>query len=198
MTKNISQTRCGWADKGDELYTKYHDEEWGVPAFDDQKLFEFLVLESAQAGLSWITILRRRENYRQAFANFDAKKVAKFDEDKITQLMMNSGIIRNRKKIIAAINNAKKFLEIQKEFGSFREYIWKFTNKKPITNNWKNLKEMPPKTEISEKICQDLKSRGFQFLGPTICYAYMQATGLVNDHIVTCFRHNEINSQKKL
>lgn len=198
MIKNLPQTRCEWADKGDELYTKYHDEEWGVPVFDDQKIFEFLVLESAQAGLSWITILRRRENYRQAFANFDAKKVAKFDEDKIMQLMMNSGIIRNRKKIIATINNAKKFLEVQKEFGSFSEYIWQFTNKKPITNNWKNLKELPAKTEISEKICQDLKSRGFQFLGPTICYAYMQATGMVNDHIVTCFRHNEIKTQKKL
>lgn len=194
----MTKPRCDWANKGDELYTKYHDEEWGVPIFDDHKIFEFLVLESAQAGLSWITILRRRENYRQAFANFDAKKVAKFDEEKITQLLANSGIIRHRGKITAAINNAQKFLEIQKEFGSFSEYIWKFTNKKPITNNWEILKELPAKTEISEKICKDLKARGFQFLGPTICYAYMQATGLVNDHIVSCFRHNEIAAQKKL
>ena len=194
----MTKPRCNWADKGDELYTKYHDEEWGLPIFDDHKIFEFLVLESAQAGLSWITILRRRENYRQAFANFDAKKVAKFDEDKITQLLANEGIIRHRKKITATINNAQKFLEVQKEFGSFREYIWKFVNQKPIANNWKNLKEVPAKTEISEKICKDLKARGFQFLGPTICYAYMQATGMVNDHITTCFRHNEIAAQKKL
>ncbi len=192
----MTKPRCDWANKGDELYTKYHDEEWGVPIFDDHKIFEFLVLESAQAGLSWITILRRRENYRQAFANFDAKKVAKFDEEKITELLANSGIIRHRRKITAAINNAQKFLEIQKEFGSFSEYIWKFTNKKPITNNWEILKELPAKTEISEKICKDLKARGFQFLGPTICYAYMQATGLVNDHIASCFRHNEIAAQK--
>lgn len=198
MTKLSNKSRCGWADKGDELYTKYHDEEWGVPVFDDQKIFEFIVLESAQAGLSWITILRRRENYRQAFANFDVKKVAKFDEDKILQLLDNVGIIRNKKKIVATINNAQKFIEIQKEFGSFAKYIWQFTNQKPITNKWDTLQEIPPKTEISEKICRDLKKRGFAFLGPTICYAYMQATGMVNDHIATCFRYNEIRGQKKL
>lgn len=194
----MTKPRCDWANKGDKLYTKYHDEEWGLPIFDDHKIFEFLVLESAQAGLSWITILRRRENYRQAFANFDAKKVAKFDENKIMQLLTNEGIIRHRKKITAAINNAQKFLEVQKEFGSFCEYIWNFVNQMPITNNWKNLQEVPTKTEISEKICKDLKTRGFQFLGPTICYAYMQAAGMVNDHITTCFRHSEIEAQKKL
>ena len=196
LNYDTTKPRCDWANKGDELYTKYHDQEWGVPIFDDHKIFEFLVLESAQAGLSWITILRRRENYRQAFANFDAKKVAEFDEKKVAQLLTNSGIIRNRKKIIAAINNAQKFLEIQKEFGSFSEYIWKFTNKKSVTNNWQNLKDVPAKTEISEKIYKDLKTRGFQFLGPTICYAYMQATGMVNDHLTTCFRHSEIATQK--
>ncbi len=191
-SKSSTKSRCGWADKGDELYTKYHDEEWGSPIFDDNKLFEFIILESAQAGLSWITILRRRENYRQAFANFDAKKIAKFDEAKITQLLQNEGIIRHRKKIISTINNAQKFLQTQKEFGTFKNYIWSFTNQKPLKNSWKNLSEIPPKTEISEKMCKDLKKRGFQFLGPTICYAFMQATGMVNDHVTSCFRHNEI------
>ena len=188
----MKKPRCDWADKGDKLYEKYHDEEWGVPIFDDQLIFEFLTLESAQAGLSWITILRKRENYRQAFANFNIKKVANYGEEKILQLLANEGIIRYRPKIEAAINNAQKFLEIQKEFGTFSNYVWKFVNKKPINNCWKNIKELPAKTIISEKFFKDLKLRGFKFLGPITCYAHMQAAGMVNDHIVSCFRHSEI------
>lgn len=180
--------RCQWAGN-DPLYQKYHDEEWGVPVHDDRKLFEMLILEGAQAGLSWITILRKRENYRKAFSNFDAKKIAKYDSKKVEQLLLNDGIIRNRLKIASTINNAKLFLELQKEFGSFDKYIWQFVNGKPIKNNWKSLKEIPPKTNESDTMSKDLKKRGFKFVGSTICYAFMQAVGMVNDHTVDCFRY---------
>ncbi|MEW9094055.1 MAG: DNA-3-methyladenine glycosylase I [Clostridiaceae bacterium] len=185
--------RCSWC-KDDLLYIKYHDEEWGVPVFDDRKQFEFLVLESAQAGLSWITVLRKRENYRKAYCDFDPSLVASFDEEKIKSLMEDQGIIRNERKIRASINNAKKFLEIQKEFGSFCDYIWKFVQYKPINNLWRNETEVPGKTKLSEEISKDLKSRGFKFLGPTIIYSHLQATGLVNDHIKDCFRYDQVKA----
>ncbi len=178
--------RCGWCGT-DPLYVKYHDEEWGKPVYDDRLLFEFLILEGAQAGLSWITILRRREGYRKAFADFDPAKVALFTDADVERLMQDTGIIRNRLKINATIRNAQIFLELQKEFGSFSEYIWGFLpDKKPIVNNWKSLKEVPARTELSDKIAKDLKKRGVKFFGTTICYAHMQATGMVNDHLVDC------------
>ncbi len=178
--------RCGWCGT-DPLYVKYHDEEWGKPIYDDKILFEFLILESAQAGLSWITVLRKRENYRKAFADFDAKKVAKFTQENVEFLMQNSGIIRNRQKIEAAINNARLFLDIQKEYGSFSDFIWGFLpDKKPIVNSMKDHKNAPARTELSDKISADMKKRGFKFFGTTICYAHMQATGMVNDHIDGC------------
>lgn len=180
--------RCPWCGN-DEVYMKYHDEEWGVPVHDDRKHFEFLVLESAQAGLSWITILKKRENYRRAYENFDPVKVASFDQDKIEELMNNPGIIRNRRKIEASINNAQRFLGITREFGSFDDYIWSFVNNKPIHNQWKELSEVPANTKLSHEISKDLKKRGFKFLGSTIVYSYMQATGLVNDHLIDCFRY---------
>jgi len=191
--KNKSLSRCGWVPAGDELYEKYHDQEWGVPVFDDQVIFEFLVLESAQAGLSWITVLRKRENYRRLFAQFDPVKVAKFTSRDVECLLKDAGIIRNRMKIEAAINNAKRFLEIQKEFGKFSTYIWEFVGGKPIINTFKTHKELPPRTDIAEKLAKDLKARGFKFLGPTVIYAHMQATGMVNDHTVDCFRYKEVN-----
>ncbi len=182
------KTRCGWS-TNDPLYIKYHDEEWGVPVHDDRKLFEMLILEGAQAGLSWITILRKRENYRKAFNNFDARKIAKYDSKKVKQLLQNEGIVRNRLKIAAAIRNAKCFLEIQKEFGSFDRYIWQFVNGKPIINNRKSLKDIPPMTKESDAMSKDLKKRGFKFVGSTICYAFMQAVGMVNDHVENCYRY---------
>jgi len=181
--------RCQWAGN-DPLYQKYHDEEWGVPLHNDQKLFEMLILEGAQAGLSWITILRKRENYRKAFSNFDAKKIAKYDSKKVEQLLLNDGIIRNKLKIASTIQNAKLYLELQKEFGSFDKYIWQFVDFKPVKNNWKSLKEIPPKTNESDAMSKDLKKRGFKFVGSTICYAFMQAVGMVNDHTVDCFRYS--------
>ncbi|WP_207652779.1 DNA-3-methyladenine glycosylase I [Clostridium isatidis] len=180
--------RCPWCGK-DELYIKYHDEEWGVPVHDDNKHFEFLVLESAQARLSWLTVLRKRENYRKAYDNFEPNKVAKYDENKINELLQNPGIIRNRKKIDASINNAKTFLQIQKEFGSFDNYIWKFVDNSPVINNWNSISELPASSELSDKVSKDLKLRGFKFLGTTIVYAYLQATGVINDHLLDCFRH---------
>ncbi len=183
--------RCEWSNSS-EIYQKYHDEEWGVPVYDDRKLFEFLILESAQAGLSWITILKRREGYRNAFANFDPEIVAQFDELKIEELMQDTGIIRNRLKIISAINNAKAFLKIQTEFGSFSNYIWGFTGGKPLVNHFVKLADIPAKTELSEKLAKDMKKRGFSFLGATVIYAHMQATGMVNDHLVSCFRHKDL------
>ncbi len=179
-------SRCAWAGN-DPLYQKYHDEEWGVPVHDDRKLFEMLILEGAQAGLSWITILRKRENYRKAFNNFDAKKIAKYDSEKVKTLLQNEGIIRNRLKIAATIQNAKCFLEVQKEFGSFDTYIWQFVNGKLIINNRKSLKEIPAMTNESDTMSKDLKKRGFKFVGSTICYAFMQAVGMVNDHTTNCY-----------
>ena len=179
--------RCAWCGN-DPLYVKYHDEEWGKPVYDDRILFEFLILESAQAGLSWITVLRKRENYRKAFANFDPKEVASFSDEDVERLLQDSGIIRNRQKIVAAINNARLFLQIQEEFGSFANYMWGFLpDQKPIVNNWKDHKDTPPRTELSDKISTAMKKRGFKFFGTTICYAHMQATGMINDHLENCF-----------
>ncbi|HEX9974179.1 MAG TPA: DNA-3-methyladenine glycosylase I [bacterium] len=183
--------RCPWSGN-DESYIKYHDEEWGVPVHDDRKHFEFLVLEGAQAGLSWLTILRRRENYRKAYDNFDPAKVAKYDQAKVEELLANAGIIRNRKKIESSIKNARLFLEVQKEFGSFDKYIWSFVDFKPVINSWKTLSELPATTELSDRISKDLKKRGFSFVGSTIMYAHIQAIGLVNDHLVSCFRYNQV------
>ena len=178
--------RCDWCST-DPLYVKYHDEEWGKPVYDDKILFEFLILEGAQAGLSWITILRRREGYRKAFADFDAKKVAAFDESDVARLLNYSGIIRNRLKVNSAIKNAQLFLEIQKEYGSFSNFMWSFLpNKKPIQNSIKSMKDIPARTELSDAISKDMKKRGFKFFGTTICYAHMQATGMVNDHRLDC------------
>ena len=180
--------RCSWC-SGDPLYEAYHDEEWGVPCFDDDTLFEFLILEGAQAGLSWITILRKREGYRKAFANFDVNKVAKFTPKKIEKLREDEGIVRNKLKIESTVTNAQAFLKVQAEFGSFSDYIWQFVDGKPIQNSWKSLKEVPASTPESDAMSKDLKKRGFKFVGTTICYAYMQAMGMVNDHIVTCHRY---------
>jgi DNA-3-methyladenine glycosylase I len=171
---------------------KYHDKEWGVPVHNDRKLFEFLILEGFQAGLSWRTILHKRENFQEAFDNFDFNKIAKYNRKKINSLLKNEGIIRNKLKIEAAITNAKAFLQVRKEFGTFDKYIWSFVNGKPIDNKFKSLKELPAKTKLSAKISEDLKKRGFKFVGSTIVYAHMQATGMVNDHVVSCFRYKEI------
>ncbi|MCL2244986.1 MAG: DNA-3-methyladenine glycosylase I [Treponema sp.] len=183
--------RCEWC-TGSELYMDYHDTEWGVPVYDDHKHYEFLVLESAQAGLSWITILKKRENYRKAYDNFDPKKVARYGEAKKAELLADAGIVRNRLKIEASITNAKNFLVIQKEFGSFSDYIWSFTKGKPVTGKWKNISEIPVKTEISDMISLDLKKRGFKFLGSVIMYSHLQATGIINDHVTSCFRYGEL------
>jgi DNA-3-methyladenine glycosylase I len=183
--------RCEWAE-GDTLLIDYHDNEWGVPEHDDRRLFEVLILEGAQAGLSWLTVLRKRDNYRKAFDNFDARRIAEYDEGKVEELLTNKGIIRNRLKISAAIQNAKAFLAIQKEFGSFDAYIWQFIRGKPKKNAWKALKELPSKTAESDAMSKDLIKREFKFVGSTICYAFMQATGMVNDHLVDCFRYNEL------
>lgn len=182
--------RCGWVGE-DPLYIAYHDKEWGTPLHDDRKLFEFLVLEAAQAGLSWITVLKRRQNYREAFDGFDPEKIAGYDPDKISSLLSDRGIIRNRRKVEATVQNARAFLAIQKEFGSFDAYIWRFVGGKPVKNAWKHPEEIPPKTNESTIISKDLKKRGFGFVGPTICYAFMQAVGMVNDHTVDCFRYDE-------
>jgi DNA-3-methyladenine glycosylase I len=186
----ISMERCPWCGT-DPIYVKYHDEEWGTPVHDDLKHFEFLVLESAQAGLSWITVLKKRSNYRSAYDNFDPIKVAAYSEEKVNELLKNAGIIRNRRKIESSINNAKMFLNIQKEFGSFDNYIWEFVNYKPLVNKWKNISEVPATSNLSDEISKDLKKKGFKFLGSTIIYSYLQATGLINDHIITCFRYKD-------
>ncbi len=190
MGKNL--IRCPWADITKPDYVKYHDEEWGIPVHDDRTIFEFLILESAQAGLSWYTVLKKRENYREAFDNFDPVKIASYNDKKIEQLMNNSKIIRNRLKILAAVNNARCFIKVTEEFGSFDAYIWRFTDGKTIINKWKNMDECPGSTPISEALSKDLVQRGFKFIGPKICYAHMQATGMVNDHLVNCFRWKEI------
>jgi DNA-3-methyladenine glycosylase I len=186
-----NEPRCPWCGT-DELYVRYHDEEWGVPVRDDRKLFEFLVLEGAQAGLSWITILRRRENYRAAFANFDVQKVAGFGENDVARLVNDAGIIRNKAKIESAIKNARVFLKVAEEYGSFAAYLWGFVDGKPIVNQWKEMSQIPAVVPLAEKISKDMKKRGFSFIGPTVCYAHMQATGMVNDHLTTCFRYAEL------
>lgn len=183
--------RCDWAGT-DPLYVSYHDTEWGVPLYDERTLFEFLILEGAQAGLSWITILKRRESYRKAFAQFDPKRVARFDRRKIERLLQDEGIIRNRQKVESAVQNARAFLRLQKEFGSFSAWIWSFVEGTPIQNRFRRMKDLPAKTPLSETISKELVRRGFKFVGPTIVYAHMQATGMVNDHVVGCFRHKEV------
>ncbi|SDR95667.1 DNA-3-methyladenine glycosylase I [Gillisia sp. Hel1_33_143] len=186
--------RCSWCE-GDALYEAYHDKEWGVPVRDDATLFEFLILETFQAGLSWITILRKRENFKEAFDEFDYKKIAEYTEDKIQELLLNAGIIRNKLKVRAAITNAQAFLKIQNEFGSFSNYIWKFVENKPIQNTVENYKKAPATSEISDLLSKDLKKRGFKFVGSTVMYAYMQAVGMVNDHEENCYRNRVLSSK---
>lgn len=188
--------RCDWAN-GNELEKSYHDNEWGMEIHDDRSLFEFLVLEGAQAGLSWSTILRKREGYRKVFDNFDARKISKYSENAVSQLLTNSEIIRNRLKINATITNARAFLQVQKEFGSFDNYIWKFVNGRPVQNTWKRITDIPSSTPESDAMSKDLIKRGFKFVGTTICYAFMQAVGMVNDHVVDCFRYEELKNKRK-
>ena len=191
MTDKGTVTRCAWAGE-DALYIRYHDEEWGVPLFDERRLFEFLTLEGAQAGLSWITILRKRENYRAAFDDFDPARIAAYDADKIESLLLDAGIVRNRLKVQSTITNAQQYLRIQDEFGSFSKFIWQFVGGHPRQNVWRNLSEVPASTPESDKMSRELKQLGFKFVGTTICYALMQATGMVNDHTTTCFRHEQL------
>ncbi len=192
MDCNLTRTRCAWAGTY-PIYQAYHDEEWGVPVHDDRHLFEFLTLEGAQAGLSWITILRKRESYRAAFAGFDPEIVARFDEARVAELLGNPGIVRNRLKVTSTITNAQAFLKVQEEFGSFDAYLWRFVDGVPIRNSWQSIKDVPASTLVSDLLSRDLKKRGFRFVGTTICYAHMQATGMVNDHTVDCFRWHELN-----
>lgn len=187
----MDKQRCSWCGN-DPLYVKYHDEEWGVPVYDDAKLFEFLILETFQAGLSWITVLKKRENFRKAFDNFDYKKIANYNEAKFEELIQDAGIIRNKLKIRATISNAVAFMKIQQEFGSFSTYIWNFTKQEPILNKWKDLSKIPATTALSERLSKDLKKWGFKFVGSTVIYAHMQATGMVNDHVTDCFRYTEV------
>lgn len=187
----MDKNRCGWC-VGDPVYEAYHDKEWGVPVKDDATLFEFLVLETFQAGLSWITILRKRENFRRAFDHFDYKKIAEYDQVKIDSLLQDASIVRNKLKIHATVTNARAFMEIQQEFGSFSDYIWGFVDGRPIKNGFKNSRDAPAKTALSDAISKDLKKRGFKFVGSTVVYAHMQATGMVNDHETSCFRYHEI------
>lgn len=188
------ENRCAWAQKN-ELMAKYHDEEWGVPLHNDQKLFEFLILEGMQAGLSWQTILNKREAFRKAYDDFDVKKVAQYNKEKVDELMADAGIIRNKLKIEASINNARQFLKVMDEFGSFDQYIWRFVNHQPIINNWEKLSDLPAKTALSDRISNDLKKRGFKFVGSTVVYAHMQATGMVNDHLISCPCHPQFQTQ---
>ena len=187
----MNKNRCGWC-IGSDIYEAYHDEEWGNPVYDDDTLFEFLILETFQAGLSWITILKKRENFRKAFDNFDYKKIAKYNTNKVESLLQDAGIVRNKLKVNATITNAQAFMKIQEEFGSFSKYIWNFVNGKPIKNSLKNYKDAPANTPLSDTISKDLKKRGFKFVGSTVIYAQMQATGMVNDHEVSCFRYHEV------
>ena len=189
--------RCAWCGE-DPLYVNYHDTEWGVPVFDDQKIFEYLILETFQAGLSWITVLKKRENFRKAFDNFDYLKIAAYDEKKLESLINDAGIIRNRLKIKAAVINAQNFIKVQNEFGSFRKYIWGFVNENSIKNNFKTTSEYPVKTSLSETISKDLKNRGFKFVGATVVYAFMQASGMVNDHLESCFRYLDTPNSKSI
>ncbi|MBV1887846.1 MAG: DNA-3-methyladenine glycosylase I [Urechidicola sp.] len=192
----MEKRRCDWAGN-DPLYIEYHDTEWGVPLYDDDQLFEFLILETFQAGLSWITVLRKRENFRKAFDNFDYQKIATYDAKKFEELLHDAGIIRNKLKIKATISNAVAFMEIQKEFGTFSKYIWGFTGGKPIKNKRKEMSDIPANTALSDALSKDLKKRGFKFVGTTVIYAHMQATGMINDHATYCFRYNEVNALKK-
>ena len=187
----VEKERCGWCGT-DELYVAYHDKEWGVPVWDDRTLFEFLILEGAQAGLSWSTILNKREGYRRLYDGFDPELVARYDDSKVAELLSDPAIVRNRAKVAASIGNARVFLEVQAEFGSFSDYIWRFTDGRPIQNAWKTMAEIPAITALAETLSKDLKGRGFKFVGPTIIYAHMQATGMVNDHLVSCFRYSEV------
>jgi len=187
----MTRTRCAWAGD-DPLYVRYHDREWGVPLHDDRRLFEFLILDGAQAGLSWLTILNKRENYRRAFDNFDIERIARYDEADVARLLADAGIVRNRLKINAAIGNARASLQVQAEFGSLDEYFWRFVDGQPVRNAWRNLAEVPAHTPVSDAMSRDLKKRGFKFVGPTICYAFMQAAGMVNDHTTDCFRYKEV------
>ena len=196
-TRRKKVTRCQWAENGDPLYAAYHDEEWGVPQHDDRVLFEFLVLEGAQAGLSWSTILNKRETYRRAFGNFDVRKVAHYDKSRIATLLKDPGIVRNRLKVESAVTNARAFLEVQKEFGTFDAYIWRFVGGKPMQNYWKAVKQVPASTRESDAMSKDLKHRGFKFVGSTIMYAFMQATGMVNDHTVNCFCWKQLATKAK-
>jgi DNA-3-methyladenine glycosylase I len=189
-------TRCGWAGS-DPIYVGYHDREWGVPVRDDRRLFEFLVLEGAQAGLSWITILRKRDAYREAFDDFVPEKVARYDARRVAKLLQNEGIVRNRAKLESAVKNARAFLEVQEEFGTFSKYQWGFVNGEPVVNRWPSLKQIPPRTLLSDALSKDLKQRGFSFVGSTIIYAHMQAVGMVNDHIIDCFRHGEVGRRRR-
>ena len=195
MSKAARQKRCSWCGK-DALYVAYHDQEWGVPLHDEQKLFEFLILEGAQAGLSWLTILKKRDAYRKAYYQFDIEKVARFNSRSIERLMNNPGIVRNRLKIEASINNARAFIEVQNEFGSFDKFIWQYVDRKPRQNHWRQLRDIPVSTKESEQMSKDLQQRGFRFVGPTICYAFMQAVGMVNDHVTGCFRHKQVARSK--
>ncbi len=195
MEKTSNKSRCPWC-LADADYIAYHDRQWGVPVHDDRLLFEFLVLEGAQAGLSWLTILKKRSNYRQAFDDFDPQKVARYDEKKIMRLMADSGIVRNRLKITAAVSNAAAFLKVQEKHGSFNSYIWQFVGGRPLINNWTRPEQVPASSPVSEKMSRELKKLGFRFVGPTICYAFMQAVGMVNDHLVSCFRHAELSAGK--
>jgi DNA-3-methyladenine glycosylase I len=196
-TRRKKVTRCHWAENGNPLYLAYHDEEWGAPQHDDRVLFEFLILEGAQAGLSWSTILNKRENYRKVFSNFDARKVARYDKTRIATLLKDPGIVRNRLKVESAVTNGRAYLEVQKEFGTFDAYIWQFVGGKPIQNSWKAMRQVPACTSESEAMSKDLKHRGFKFVGNTIMYAFMQATGMVNDHTVNCFRWKQIEGKGK-
>ncbi|NNE39234.1 MAG: DNA-3-methyladenine glycosylase I [Gammaproteobacteria bacterium] len=193
MTEIIERNRCSWCGN-DPIYVKYHDKEWGVPVHSDKKLFEFLMLEGAQAGLSWITVLKKRAAYREAFDHFDFNKVARYNARKIQSLLKNPGIIRNRLKIHSAVQNANAFIEVRKEFGTFNHYIWGFVDAKPIQNKFKQMSDLPAKTGLSDTISKDLKKRGFNFVGSTIVYAHMQATGMVNDHVTGCFRYQDIKN----
>lgn len=195
MAKSKVPVRCPWVDLSKPDYVAYHDAEWGVPVRDDKRIFEFLVLEAAQAGLSWYTVLRKRENYRKAFAGFDPAKVARFDAARMAKLLLDPGIIRNRAKIAAAVHNARLFLQVQKEFGSFSDYIWGFVKGKPIRNRLRTHADYPATSPESDALSADLRKRGFKFVGSTICYAHMQATGMVNDHIVGCFRHRQVSGK---
>ena len=192
----MEKKRCPWP-SNDPLYRDYHDREWGVPVHDDIRHFEFLVLETMQAGLSWHIILKKRENFRKAFDGFDPGRVARYNEKKIQSLLEDAGIVRNRLKIRAAVHNAKRFLAVQKEFGSFDRYLWSFTGGKSVQNRWKHLSEIPPRTDLSDRVSKDLKTRGFKFTGSTVVYAHLQAVGVVNDHLVSCFRHRQVISAKK-